>query len=636
MKFTIWKDVMRMRSTDKKYITVDKFLGVNQAIDGETELKAGEASKCENWYITDGANLETRPGVRKFVSDQRTPGYILAAWSGKVGTTEYLCVVDFREGADHIYLLTPNGNGGKQIVHAQHGALGMTDASCIVKVFSFAGYLYVMSEVNTVRWNGSSFVSADYYVPKVVTGAPPAGGGTTLEKANLLTNKRRLDYSADGTATKFVLPKEAKGVDWAKVDGTDVTGTWNASDHSYTFSAAPVKGVGNVEIQYFADAAGTAESYAQIAKCRLSEAYNGSTDTRLFVAGDGTNRLYYTGVPNDKDMSFLYFPAMYEIAVDMSASPVMAMVRHYSRLLVFKPDGTFTVSYDSLTLPDGTLTAGFHLQPANREYGSDIYGQVQTVDNFPWTVTKGGIYSWNITASYYKDERYARRVSEKVRASLRNADIDRIVTCDDNYTHTYYAFLNDDAGTVLVCRYSILSRDNIWFTYKSDCFKNVRYAVIHDGTMTIVTGNGELCFFDNDFAYDEAIDGSGERVAIKSLWESGYQPFGIDYRRKSSSIIYVSCIPKGASKLTITAATDRKSGDEGYTEKVVSNSLFSFSTMRFSTMSFNSMAIPKINRIKLKVKKFVYYKLIFRADEPGCHASVLAYDQEIRLSGMAK
>lgn len=687
----------------KQFPAVDKFLGINESIDGETELKAGEASTCENWYITDGLNLETRPGVRKYHSDGRTPGQIMAAWSGKIGMNEYLCVVDFRNEQDHIYLFEPNSVGGKELVYTQHGALGLTaktqeskfngdgftrhfqlpktaevvksasvDGAAAagnydpeshiyefvesppagienisityainapntsnVKMFTHAGFLFIMSAVNTVRWNGSSFVAADYYIPKVVTGAAPAGGGTTLENANMLTNRRRIDYSANGTDTDFVLPKEAQGIDWVKIDNVVQTGgTWDAENHTYKFASAPIKGVGNVEFQYYADQAATAATYATIAACMLTENYNGSTDTRLFVGGDGTNIIYYTGVPLEQEQHFLYFPLMYEIAMDMSASPVTAMVRHYSKLLVFKPDGAFTVSYDTISLPDGSTTAGFHVQAANREYGSDVFGQVQTVDNFPYTITKGGIYSWNITASYYKDERYARRVSEKVARSLRQAEIQNIVTCDDNYTHTYYAFLNDADGTVLVCRYSLV-KGGIWFLYKSPCFRNVRFAMMHGGTMTIVQNSGELCYLDAAYPYDESLEGNG-REAIHALWESGFNSFGIEYRRKSSALIYVSCIPRGASKLTITAESDRKSGNEGYAVKEVSNSLFSFSTLRFSTLAFNSVATPHINRVKLKVKKFVYYKLIFRADEPGCQASVLSYTQELRTSGMAK
>ena len=45
--------------------TVDKFLGINESGDGDTELKLGEASRMENFTITYAYNLSLRPGVRR-------------------------------------------------------------------------------------------------------------------------------------------------------------------------------------------------------------------------------------------------------------------------------------------------------------------------------------------------------------------------------------------------------------------------------------------------------------------------------------------------------------------------------------------------------------------------------------------
>ena len=46
--------------------------------------------------------------------------------------------------------------------------------------------------------------------------------------------------------------------------------------------------------------------------------------------------------------------------------------------------------------------------------------------------------------------------------------------------------------------------------------------------------------------------------------------------------------------------------------------------------------IPRIRRVRLKVKKFVYYKLIFRVEEPGSRATVLSYDMKVRFSSNVK
>ena len=407
-------------------------------------------------------------------------------------------------------------------------------------------------------------------------------------------------------------------------------GSYDMASHTFTFKEAPVKGVGNVEFTYNAYEADTEETRFQILSQPLVEAYNGSTDTRLFVGGNG-NVCYYTGVPQNGEVTAMYFPAMHEAAVDMTGASVTGLVRHYSKLLVYTKDGAYTLSYEPVTLTDGTTTAGFYLRSANREFGNDVVGQVQTVDNFPRTITKDGIYEWRITSSYYQDERYAKRVSDMVQRSLRNADIHKIVTCDNSFDKTYYAFLNDEYGTVLVNRYG-LGKENLWCIYRGELFKGVTHAFLFGAEVFFTNGEEAFCF-NSDLRKDAALTPGGEALDIKAVWESGYMDFGADFRRKYTSQVYVSMLPQSNSKMTITAETDRRSE---YTEKTITSNIFDFANVDFRNWTFDTNNTPKIQRVRLKVKKFVYYKLVFRVDGGGAAATVLGYDQEIRFGSMAK
>ena len=40
--------------------------------------------------------------------------------------------------------------------------------------------------------------------------------------------------------------------------------------------------------------------------------------------------------------------------------------------------------------------------------------------------------------------------------------------------------------------------------------------------------------------------------------------------------------------------------------------------------------------MKLKTKKFVWHKVIFRVDSPGSRATVLGFDVDVRTAGYAK
>ena len=83
----------------------------------------------------------------------------------------------------------------------------------------------------------------------------------------------------------------------------------------------------------------------------------------------------------------------------------------------------------------------------------------------------------------------------------------------------------------------------------------------------------------------------------------------------------------------ITAATDRRSE---YAEKTVMSNILDFSKLDFRHFTFDTNNTPKIHKIRLKAKKFVYYKLIFRVEADGATATVLGYDQKIRFGSMAK
>ena len=621
---------------------MDRFLGVNEAADGFTEVKMGEASVMKNFLVTDACNLTVRPGIRRVDFEMvREPAQILAIWSGQIGEDsgseedEYLVVVDFCEGTDRFWMYTMT-DGDWAVCFRQDGALGLTAAEdAVVKVFAFGSRLYVMSTGKTCVLQDGKLLEADPYIPRVIAGMDPAGGGTTIENINLLTSKRRVDFSADGEATAFVLPSEAAAVLSVTVDnrshGPEELGSFDAETSTYTFTEAPVKGVGNVEFTYDTDAAATEESRQRILRMPLIEAYNGSTDTRLFVAGDGSNICYYTGVTENGVASPLYFPAMNEVKVDVTGAAVTGLVRHYSKLLAFTREGAYTISYEPVTQTDGSTIAGFYLRTMNREFGNDAVGQVQTVNNYPRTITKDGIYEWRITSSYYKDERYAKRVSDKVKRSLRGADMARIVACDDNYAKTYYVFLNDPDGTVLVNRYDI-GKEGVWCIYESHLCRKVTQAVMCHGVMVFSNGT-EVFYFDEHMTKDAPADPAGETVAIPALWESGYMDFGADFQRKYSSQIYVSMLPQTNSALTITAATDKRAE---YLEKSITTNLFRFENFGFPWLTFDANATPRIQRVRLKVKKFVYYKLIFKVETPGARATVMGYDQAVRYASMAK
>ena len=614
----------------KRIYTVDKFLGLNEAADGQTELKMGQASRMENFTVSDGYNLVTRGGILRIeMEEQRGGEPLLGLWAGNVGGADVMVAVDFLE-TDRIWVYGAGSGGGAAYTLCQTGALGLYEAeNARVKIFTFGGKLFIMSAGKTVYWNRQEFVEAPVYVPTVITGASAAGGGTALENYNLLSPLRRVEFNGDGEATAFVLPSEAVGVTEVLVDNAAVSGgSYDGETHSYSFAQAPAKGVSNVRITYRADEAQAKTDRDRVINMPLAENYNGATDTRLFLAGDGSNVCLYSGVPQSGDVTELYFPAMNEVAVDMGAGAITDMVRSDNRLLVFTRSGADLITYEPVTLEDGSVIAGFYLRNANREFGSEAPGQVQVTKNKVRTISDNGVYEWNFSAYYARDERHAKRVSDPVEKSLTGVDLSRVITCDDNHSQTYYVFLND--GRVLANRYGL--EGDVWCLYRSELCRNVRRAVMLGGSMVFATDR-ELFWLTDWAGMDDPAQPGGDQLPITAVWESGYMDFGADFREKYSSEIYVSMLPQSRSRLDITASTDRR---EDYRVKSIGSNIFALDNVSFAQWSFDMKRTPKIRRVRLKVKKFVYYKLIFKVEEPGTRATVLSYDQEVRFSSKVK
>ena len=638
----------------EKIFTVDKFLGINEFADSATELTLGEASVMENFNISDDYNLRTRAGVKNFY---RAPSgnQIRAVWDGMLGAYHFLLMV-YSQGSS-VSIETASRNDAARALQLDGKKVLPVSTDGALIFFQHGNKLYLSGKHK--QFDLPFFVSFYYdgsdtlmhyelqkpvYVPLYLSGMNPTSGeGDEIEPLNLLPSlyqfengtsaalwQARLQYSSDGSTKAYKLPKDIKYVLSATVDNSAASGTFNATDNTYTFTTAPAKGVNNVEFYVGFVRDDLKEAAETFNAMRYTEAYNGATDTRTFFYGNGTNLSYYTGAPANGEG--LYIPIGNELSVDSSASMLTGMRRQGSRLMAFKPDGAFSIDYTTVTLDDGRLIAGFYVYPVHRGIGNDMDNQVQTVGNFARTLCAGSLYEWRYSASYHQDERYAKIVSQKVAKTLAGADVTKIVTCDDNATQTYYMFLNDDRGTVLVNRYGI----DVWTIYTGEVFKNVRFALASQKDVLLVTDTA-VYTFDASFAFDDPVEANGEMQRIGCQWESGYMSFGADYLQKHSSNLWVSMLPENRSRMEITVKTDKR--DE-YVEKAVGQSLLDFSDISFKNFSFLRSNAPKIKKVKIKVKKFVYYKLIFRVaiDEStaGDRATVLGYDQQIRYSSAVK
>ena len=353
---------------------------------------------------------------------------------------------------------------------------------------------------------------------------------------------------------------------------------------------------------------------------RFSELYNGAQDTRVFLYGDGSNQVFYSGLDTDGKARADYFPDLNVANIGEANTPVTGLIRHYSRLIAFKTESTYSISYSTITLEDGRVTAGFFITPVNRTIGNAAMGQVMLVSNSPRTLHGQDCYEWSNVSRYSSnlssDERQAKRISDRVYETLSGMDAERCVCWDDDYSQQYFIAFGK---TALVHNYAA----DAWYYYSNFdavCFLSFK------GELYFGTSGGELRKLDDG---ERSIAGE----EIDAYWESGSIDFGEDFRRKYIAQIWVGLKPTENSEVIVTVQTDRKSV---YAEKVVQRKMASFANADFTDWSFETNYKPFMQRLKIKAKKVTYYKMVFKSRSDTTGATVVALDMRVRYNGYVK
>lgn len=580
---------------------LQKFLGLNESPDGDTQLKLGEASEMRNWQVTSQNHLRVRPG---FKTIKAFDGPVQGMWTGYVaGELKTICAAD-----GGVWEIT----GGLRRI----GDIWDTPTT----MFGFGGKVYFLNGQEYLVWDGEGFVDAvEGYVPLTVAAIAPGGGGTTVENVNRLTGKRRVQFSADGEATEYHLPESGLlSIDKIK-DGTEeMTSGWTAdlSTGVITFDKAPEAGNSNIEVHYTMPNT----LRALVEGMRYAEQFNGAADTRVFLYGDGSAKAIYCGVTEDGEASAEYFPDLYEIIIGSENSPVTGMIKYYDRLMSYKADGgAYSTSYEVTTLADGSAIPGFKTVSTNREIGNEAPGQVRLIKNVPRTLYGGNLYDWVFVNYATRDERNAKLISQRIQNTLDSADPEKVYCFDDDKTQEYYLFLNDTPGTVLIHNYQA----DVWYCYTG---LHVTAAARAGDRLLLGLTDGRVVEFSTEYPNDDG-------QAIDAFFASGHMSFDKDYQRKHSSVIWVSIKPTANANLLVTARSDRR-GD--YIDKAVTMSLATFRALNFGNFSFMTNRAPQMERLKLKVKKFTYYQLILKSNYTASDATVLGVDFKVRYTGYVK
>lgn len=555
--------------------TINNFLGLNMNETGETQLKLGEASSMKNFRITKDYKLEKMYGYKEIYEPN---AQIRANWVGNLNGTDM-----------NIYVA-----GGK--VYKDGTQIG-TITNDITTIFEFNKKLYFLNGHEYKSYDGTTFKNVAAYIPTIKISCTPAGVGDDFEPINLLSDRRRVTFSGDGTTKTYQLPEKDIALNTGNVyvDGVqDDDYTYSVANGTLTFNTAPTQGTDNVEVTYRKNNVPTSDA-DNILKNRYAQKYGLANDTRVFLYGNeqAKNRIYFSDLGNGVP-DVTYFPATNFIDVGSSNTAVTDISRQYDRLIISKENEAYYTSYDSITDSTGKAIITFPTYPLNDAHGMVAKGQGQLLDNYVTTIDATGIIQWTNTQS--KDERNAKIISQRVNEWLQSHDLTKAITMDYQEEKEYWVAIDDE---VLVYNYS----NSTFYILK-----------LPDNVRTLTTFKGEIYL-----GTDTAICKFEKRLTtyngetIDAEWQGGFYDFEAEYKRKTMRILWITVKPQEKTYMSVNYISDR---NVGMNEREISRQTFSYEYWNYADFTYNSSVSVKPFKIKLKAKKFAFLKLIIKNNKP--------------------
>ena len=593
---------------------VDKFLGLNIANTGDTQLQLGESGNMENFYITNDLKLRKMYGYRTFWDFEHP---IRATYPANLGGIEYLLVATNNKLYYFLKSQIEDYENWESITPVEIGTIGTaTDVS----FFTFDKKVYILSG-KYQSWDGTTLEEVEGYTPLVFINTPPAGGGLIYDEINMLSPKKHQTFNGDGTSTVYHLAQNyfTSDVDLTSVDRV-IVGTTELATSDYTvdthngtvtFNTAPPQGMDNVDIYWTLD---DGDRHI-IEGMKYGTVFGGDVDTRVFLYGNHNypNRTYFSGIEATKGPSVEYFPATAHVDIGPSNFELTDLTRQYDRLLATtnRPEAYYlTISTEQLNV---TLTDNSNVQryvpavstyPLNEIHGNMAPGQGQLIDNYPVTIDKTGLTLWK--ATNVRDEKNMEDISQRIKSDLNDMNMRAINTLDfQPENQLWFGYDN----RIYIYNYYNKTFSRIKIADSFTCYSNLGNSVymgLEDGK--VVKWGEEFQTFDSKH--------------IIAHWEMNFSDFGAAYLRKTMTRLWVLMQPQATSSAEIGYVTNRK---ESTVKKRIEYKIQVLDDVMFDDFSFQVSNNPQPFRLKLKAKKFTNMKItIDNAEETDCTILQLA------------
>jgi hypothetical protein len=503
------------RSTCRRFGGLDQSCRMSESMEYSPDMS--------NFRVTDNFSLKKRGGIREICSVSNT---IDGMWAGYIETAFFMLFVS----GGYLYKYDR--------VSEEATAIGYVDTGRVV-MFEFGGKVYILNGNRYTRFDGISVTTVEGYIPITYINCKPSGEGTAYEKPNLLTPKRRQQFSSDGMSADYVLAdKNINLINYVNVNGYAYTNyTYNLTTGVVHFNSAPAAGINNVEICYTRSNL----DRSRIIKNRYAMLFGGNVDTRLFLWGHPNfpNYRFHSELANGVP-SVEYFPENNFTII--GNTEITDIISQYDRQLIFTKDRAF-YSYCELRQDLlGNYYSSFPVYNLNSEKGNLIKGSSCVINNEPVTFCNDGLNRWSSTTVENEKNAvcFSAPISTAVASIIKSNNFSDLRLFDFQNNSELIFYHN---GKAYIYNYKL----GVWYLFKDmycDCF-----CVMF----------GELYFsFDNTIYKLDETQNNDEEAAVTAYWKSPFFSAGESDKRKDVTGLSVTVGTKSSTMLDIAVNSDIK------------------------------------------------------------------------------
>lgn len=505
----------------------------------------------------------------------------------------------------------------------------------------YAQKLYYLTDGGFRVLRNNAWETMEAYIPEVLINCKPDGTHSDpVDDFNLIGDKFAIVYNGEANVTAYHVGEydSQNVIDWnstIKVEIDDAVTTAYTVDKNnkiINFTTAPPAGDMNVKMTFTMKSGTFDEERSQIYSCKYYDTFGGANNSRLFLAGGGNSKYFYS-----EAYDITYFPESNFATLGNTEEDITGFGRQYNVLIVFKPREIYSIySYtqtSSTTIIEEEVgLEGFRSQLVNARIGCDAPNSIQIINNLlTWFNSREGICT--LVSTNIQDERNVRLLSRNIDKTNsfgvtgildQNEETENIQSID--YDNKYFLVF-PTKGQCYMWDYEISPyhyssngetnpRQLDWFLFDHfyvKQFLKVKKELVYAYNNSLVKLNNS--FVDLDF------DNDGVGDPIHSYYMTPFLQFGAVEMLKNVKNIYVQCRGDTSSVIDMYYYTEENIDPEEEPESIrIGGKLW----LHFHWENFQWLMVNWANtfRRKCNLKKIQMASFYFENNEAGRDMSI--------------